>query len=141
MQSSIYPHFPLPCQYSLRAHIYIQNVRRKKNRYVLIDLSVREPLARLEILLLKRGTENAQTPHFAGRRRVVALDVGFGLAVGGLEGESAGGLCEREEKRVLAGDVCVMVVCFFYMFNERDKGKEGKGKGQQRTSFLWCRHS
>ena len=65
----------------------------------LVNLPMREPLAWLEILLFKRGIKDTQAPYFACRRRVVALDVGFGLAVGGLQGEGAGGL---EEIRALA---------------------------------------
>lgn len=53
----------------------------------LVNLLVRKPLARLQVLLLQRGIQHAQTPYFARRRRVVAFYVGFGLAVGGLEGE------------------------------------------------------
>jgi len=58
----------------------------------LVDLLVRKPLARLEILLLERPIQNTQSPYLAGRGRVVALDVCFGLAVGGLEGKRTCGL-------------------------------------------------
>ena len=53
---------------------------------------MRKPLASLEILLLERGIQHAEAADLARGRRVVALDVCFGLAVGGLEGERAGGL-------------------------------------------------
>jgi len=53
---------------------------------------VREPLGRLEVLLLQRGVQHAQSPYLAGGGRVVALDVCLGLAVRGLEGERAGSL-------------------------------------------------
>jgi hypothetical protein len=53
---------------------------------------VREPLGRLEVLLLQRSVQHAQSPYLAGRGRVVSLDVCFGLAVRGLEGERAGSL-------------------------------------------------
>jgi hypothetical protein len=51
---------------------------------------MREPLARLKILLLERRIQYTQAPDLARRRRVVALDVGLLAAVGGLEG---GGAC------------------------------------------------
>lgn len=53
---------------------------------------MREPLGRLEVLLLQRGVQHAQSPYLAGGGRVVALDVCLGLAVRGLEGERAGSL-------------------------------------------------
>lgn len=58
----------------------------------LIDLLVWQPLVDLEILLLEGCVEDAQAADLAGRGCVVALDVCFGFAVGGLEGEDAGGL-------------------------------------------------
>jgi hypothetical protein len=58
----------------------------------LVDLLVRKPLARLEVLLRKRRIQYTQPPYLAGRGRVVALDVGFGFAVGSLEGEGSCGL-------------------------------------------------
>lgn len=82
----------------------------------LVDLLVREPLGRLQILLLQRRIKNTQSPYLAGRGRVVALYVGFGFAVGGLKGEGAGGLSLRQYE--------YMCYCSFV-----------------RTSFLWCRHS
>lgn len=53
---------------------------------------MRKPFAWLKILLLKRGIQNTQAPYLARRRRIVALYVGFGLAVGSLQGKSACGL-------------------------------------------------
>lgn len=50
----------------------------------LVNLLVREPLARLEILLLERRIQNAQSTYLARGGGVVALDVCFGFAVGGL---------------------------------------------------------
>lgn len=58
----------------------------------LIYLLVREPLARLQILLLKRRIQYTQSPYLASRRRVVALNLGLLLAVCGLKGGCAGGL-------------------------------------------------
>jgi len=59
---------------------------------------MREPLARLKILLLKRRIQHAQSPYFACGRCVVAFYVGFGFAVRGLQGEGTCGLvlqCQR----------------------------------------------
>jgi hypothetical protein len=50
----------------------------------LIDLLMREPLARLQILLLERRIQHAQSPYLPRTRRVVTLYVGFGFAVRGL---------------------------------------------------------
>jgi hypothetical protein len=58
----------------------------------LVNLLMRKPLARLQILLLERRIQHSQAPYFSRRRRVVALDVGFGFAVRGLEGEGTCGL-------------------------------------------------
>jgi len=57
-----------------------------------INLLMRKPLARLQILLLKRRIQHAQTPYLARARRVVARDVRFGFAVCSLEGEGTCGL-------------------------------------------------
>ena len=57
---------------------------------------MREPLGRLEVLLLQRSVQHAESPYLASRGRVVSLDVCLGLAVRGLEGERAGSLsCVR----------------------------------------------
>lgn len=53
---------------------------------------MRKPLARLEILLLKRRVEHTESPDLTRGRCVVTLDVGLSLTVGGLEGDSASGL-------------------------------------------------
>lgn len=58
----------------------------------LVDLLVREPLGRFEVLLLQRRVQNPQSPYLTCGRRIVALYVCFGLAVRGLQGECAGGL-------------------------------------------------
>lgn len=58
----------------------------------LVDLLVRKPLARLQILLLERRIQYAQPPYLAGAGRVVALDVRLLFPVGGLEGGCACGL-------------------------------------------------
>lgn len=68
----------------------------------LVDLLVREPLGRLEVLLLQRRVQDAQSPYLARRGRVVALYVCFGLAVCGLQGEGAGSLSEKK-RNGLAG--------------------------------------
>lgn len=53
----------------------------------LVDLFVRKPLARLQILLLERRIHNTQPPNLACTWRIVALYVGFGLAVGSLKSQ------------------------------------------------------
>lgn len=53
---------------------------------------MRKPLARLQILLLERRIQHPETPYLPRARRVVALDVGFGFAVCGLQGEGTCGL-------------------------------------------------
>lgn len=58
---------------------------------------MRKPLGRFQVLLLQRRIQDAQSPYFARRRRVVALDVCFGFAVRGLQGEGAGSLLSIEE--------------------------------------------
>ena len=80
----------------------------------LIDLLMREPLARLEILLLKRRIQHAQSPYLARRRCVVAIYVGFGFAVRGLVGE---GTCSLSFITSLALELRVGVV----------RGEEGRG--------------
>lgn len=55
----------------------------------LIDLLMRKPLAGLQVLLLERRIQHTQPPYLARARGVVALNVGFGFAVCGLEGEGA----------------------------------------------------
>jgi hypothetical protein len=55
----------------------------------LINLLVRKPLARLQILLLERRIQHAQTPYLACTRRIIALDVRFSFAVCGLESEGS----------------------------------------------------
>ena len=56
----------------------------------LVDLLVREPLARLEVLLLERRIEDAHAADLAGARGVVAPDVCLLFAVGGLDGGGSG---------------------------------------------------
>jgi hypothetical protein len=58
----------------------------------LVNLLVRKPLARLEILLLERRIQHTQAPYLACARRIVAFDVRFGFAVRGLQGEGSCGL-------------------------------------------------
>lgn len=65
---------------------------RTNNPIRLVDLLMREPLASLEILLLERRIEYTQSPYFSSAGRIVAFYVGFGFAVGGLEGEGTCGL-------------------------------------------------
>lgn len=48
---------------------------------------MREPLARLEILLLKRRIQDTQPPYLSRRRRIIAFYISFGFAVRGLQGE------------------------------------------------------
>ena len=74
------------------------NLLRSQTR-ILVYLLVREPLARLEVFLLERRIQHAQSPYLSCRGRVVALDVCFGFAVGCLQGKGAGGLCELHQHR------------------------------------------
>jgi hypothetical protein len=60
--------------------------------FQLVNLLMREPLARLEVLLFKRCIQDAQSPYLPCARRVVACYLCFGFAVRGLEGEGACGL-------------------------------------------------
>lgn len=124
----------------------------------LVDLLVWEPLARLEILLLERRIQHAQSPYFARRGRVVALDVCFGFAVGGLEGEGARGLSLSALRFHLTHmssssccsngsgchGVCALDGCSGRGWRDAHR-ERGLGLGElerrERTSFLWCRHS
>jgi hypothetical protein len=78
----------------------------RQTRQELVDLLVREPLASLEVLLLERRIQYAQTPYLARRRRIVALHVGLGLAV-------------RRLERQRAGSLFVSRVSFFVMHTDR----------------------
>jgi hypothetical protein len=78
----------------------------RQTRQALVDLLVREPLASLEVLLLERRIQYAQTPYLARRRRIVALHVGLGLAV-------------RRLERQRAGSLFISHVSFFVMHTDR----------------------
>jgi hypothetical protein len=78
----------------------------RQTRQELVDLLVREPLASLEVLLLERRIQYAQTPYLARRRRIVALHVGLGLAV-------------RRLERQRAGSLFISRVSFFVMHTDR----------------------
>jgi hypothetical protein len=77
--------------------MYICQQRRRSfsDSAKLVYLLVREPLARLQILLLERRVQYTQPAYLARRRRVVALDVGLLFAVCRLEGGGACSLSRR----------------------------------------------
>jgi hypothetical protein len=95
----------------------------------LVDLLMREPLARLQVLLLERRIQHAQPPYLARARRVVALDVGFGFAVCGLEGEGACGLDSQTLAHVGCGEGMVGSIMGGGGRNERGCRCVGDGKG------------
>jgi hypothetical protein len=80
----------------------------RQTRQELVDLFVREPLASLEVLLLERRIQYAQTPYLARRRRIVALHIGLGLAV-------------RRLERQRAGSLFISRVSFFVMHTDTDR--------------------
>jgi hypothetical protein len=83
----------IPFPFSPFALVYTHPMHR------LVNLLMREPLARLQILLLERRIQHTQPPYLARTRRVVALYVCFGFAVGGLEGEGTCGLVITRKQR------------------------------------------
>jgi len=99
---------------------------------------MREPLAGFEVLLLERRVQDAQPPYLAGRGHFVARQVGFTLAVGGLEGRGAGSLHgqhRRNQHWLKTGgsassvNLEVWAGCWLGL------------EAGNLTSFLWCRHS
>jgi len=58
----------------------------------LVDLLVRQPFVGLEILLLERRIQDAESPYLTRGRCVVAADFGFGLAVSGLQSNGTSSL-------------------------------------------------
>jgi hypothetical protein len=81
---------------------------------------MRQPLPRLQILLLERRIQDSESANLPRARRVVALNLGFGLAVRSLQGKGARGLNIQE--RVSAVNAYSSVAFHGGVPEERDRG-------------------